>query len=76
MKCKRKLCYEESRLDEIDRRILRVLSNDARISNQKLSECVNLSPTPCWNRVRALESSGVIVEYVTILDQRPLVSIR
>ena len=62
----------EDRLDEIDRRILRVLSRDARISNQKLSECVNLSPTPCWNRVRALESSGVIAEYVTVLDQRAL----
>ena len=62
----------ENRLDEIDRRILRALSNDARISNQKLSESVNLSPTPCWNRVRALEGSGVIAEYVTILDQRAL----
>lgn len=59
-------------LDETDRRILRVLMNDARISNQKLSERVNLSPTPCWNRVRALEQSGVIAEYVTIIDAEAL----
>lgn len=44
---------KEEHLDEIDRRILRTLMNDARISNQKLSEAISLSPTPCWNRVRA-----------------------
>ena len=63
---------KEEGLDEIDRKILRTLIKDARISNQKLSECVHLSPTPCWNRVRALESSGVIAEYVTILNQEAL----
>ena len=63
---------KETRLDEIDRKILRALSNDARISNLRLSESVNLSSTPCWNRVRALEKSGVISEYVTIVDQREL----
>lgn len=63
---------KEDQLDEIDRRILRTLSRDARISNQKLAESVSLSPTPCWNRVRALENSGVIAEYVTILDQTSL----
>ena len=63
---------KEEQLDDIDRRILRALSRDARISNQKLAESVSLSPTPCWNRVRALENSGVIAEYVTILDQTSL----
>ncbi len=56
-------------MDEIDRRILRELCHDGRISNQKLAERVNLSPTPCWNRVRALENAKVITEYVAVLDQ-------
>src|ERR1035437_3784765 len=63
---------KEQGLDETDRKILRVLLNDARITNLQLSESVNLSATPCWNRVRALESSGVISKYVTVLDQQAL----
>ncbi|HCY61657.1 MAG TPA: AsnC family transcriptional regulator [Oxalobacteraceae bacterium] len=63
---------KEAQLDEIDRRILRELCHDGRISNQKLAERVNLSPTPCWNRVRALENAQVITEYVAVLDQRAL----
>ena len=59
-------------LDEIDRKILRTLSQDGRISNQKLAETVNLSPTPCWHRVRALEESGYVKGYVAVLDQRTL----
>jgi len=59
-------------LDEIDRKILRTLSRDGRISNQKLAETVNLSPTPCWHRVKALEESGHIDRYVAVLDQRAL----
>ena len=62
----------DGELDEIDRRILRTLSRDGRISNQKLAETVNLSPTPCWNRVRALEESGHISGYCAVLDQRTL----
>ena len=63
---------KDGTLDEIDRRILRTLSRDGRISNQKLAETVNLSPTPCWNRVRALEESGHISGYAAVLDQRTL----
>ena len=59
-------------LDEIDRKILRTLSKDGRISNQKLAETVSLSPTPCWHRVRALEETGHIQGYVAVLDQRTL----
>jgi Lrp/AsnC family leucine-responsive transcriptional regulator len=63
---------KEGVLDEIDRKILRTLSRDGRISNQKLAETVNLSPTPCWHRVRALEEAGHISGYVAVLDQRTL----
>jgi len=59
-------------LDEIDFRILRAMQFDARIANVELAQKVGLSPTPCWNRVKALEESGVIEKYVTILNHHAL----
>lgn len=55
-------------IDAIDRRILRLLQSDAKISNAELSRRVGLSPSPCLARVRALERSGVISRHVTLLD--------
>lgn len=60
---------KDGQVDDIDRRILRVLAKNGRVSNQRLAEQVNLSPTPCWNRVKALEEAGVISGYVAVLDQ-------
>jgi Lrp/AsnC family leucine-responsive transcriptional regulator len=59
-------------IDEIDRRILRELRQDGRVSNTKLAEKVGLSTTPCWNRVRALEESGMIEGYTALLSQTAL----
>jgi Lrp/AsnC family leucine-responsive transcriptional regulator len=59
-------------IDEIDRRILRELRLDGRLSNTKLAEKIGLSTTPCWNRVRALEDSGVIEGYTALLSQTAL----
>lgn len=55
-------------LDPTDLRILDRLQQDARISNVELAQAVNLSPSPCLARVRALEASGVIDRHVTLLD--------
>ena len=63
---------KDGHLDDIDRKILRLLAQDGRISNQRLAEQVNLSSTPCWNRVKALEDMGIISGYAAILDQRAL----
>ena len=54
--------------DEIDRRILKVIQEEARISNADLAGRVGLSPSPCWRRVRALEDAKVIRRYVTLVD--------
>nr|WP_315216610.1 Lrp/AsnC family transcriptional regulator [uncultured Duganella sp.] len=59
-------------IDEIDRRILRELRRDGRLSNTKLAEKVGLSTTPCWNRVRALEEGGMIEGYTALLSQTAL----
>jgi len=59
-------------LDRFDRRILQVLQEDGRISNQDLAERIGLSPSPCLRRVRALEESGLIIGYRALLDPRAL----
>ena len=59
-------------MDEIDYRILRELQFNARITNKELSTRVGLSTTPCWNRLRNLESSRIIQKYVAIYDERAL----
>jgi Lrp/AsnC family leucine-responsive transcriptional regulator len=61
---------KDGQLDEIDRHILRTLTRDGRISNQKLADTVKLSATPCWHRVKALEDAGYITGYAAVLDQR------
>ncbi|WP_428333226.1 Lrp/AsnC family transcriptional regulator [Novosphingobium sp.] len=55
-------------LDPIDRRILREVQHDGRVTNQDLSERVGLSPSPCLRRVRRLEADGVIARYVGLVD--------
>ena len=55
-------------MDEIDRKILAALQEDARITNAELADRVGLSAAPCLRRVRALEQSKVIRRYVTLID--------
>lgn len=59
-------------LDAIDRKILTLLQENARLANVDLAESVGLSPSPCLRRVRELEESGVIRRYVTLLDPVPI----
>jgi DNA-binding Lrp family transcriptional regulator len=55
-------------LDDTDFAILKLLQQNARITIKELSEKVHLSTTPVHERVRRLESNGVIKQYVAILD--------
>ena len=59
-------------IDDIDRRLLRLLQNDARMSITELAERVNLSATPCARRLKRLEDSGVITGYHTQTDAQKL----
>lgn len=54
--------------DATDRRILRVLKEDGRISNMDLADRVGLSPSPCLRRVRRLEEAGIIQGYTARID--------
>jgi Lrp/AsnC family leucine-responsive transcriptional regulator len=55
-------------VDKFDLAILRVLQEDARASLQDISKRVGLSPTPCWSRIKKMESEGVILGYTVRVD--------
>ncbi|MCV3270873.1 Lrp/AsnC family transcriptional regulator [Roseobacter sinensis] len=55
-------------LDEIDRKLLRLLQADANTPLDRLGEAVHLSRNACWRRIKALESAGIITGRVTVLD--------
>lgn len=52
-----------SRLDKIDRKILKNLQEDGRMTNVDLAKAVGISAPPCLRRVRALEEAGYIKSY-------------
>ncbi len=56
------------KLDDTDRRILRTLSRNGKISNLDLAERIGLSPSACLRRVQELERRGVIKGYRAVLD--------
>ncbi len=60
------------RLDAIDRRLLRELQADGRISFTDLAPRVGLTTSPCLERVRRMERAGVIKGYTALVDPRPL----
>jgi len=55
-------------LDTIDRRILRELQRDGRLTNHDLADRIGLSPSPCLRRTKRLEADGVLSRYVAIVD--------
>lgn len=59
-------------LDRFDRKILDLLQQEGRISNQDLAERIGLSASPCLRRVRALEEAGIIAGYRAHLDATSL----
>lgn len=61
-----------ARLDAIDRKILKELQADGRITNVDLAKRVGISAPPCLRRVRALEEAGYIRGYRALLDEKLL----
>lgn len=59
---------KQRRLDRTDRLILQALQADGRISNVALAKKVNLTATPCLERVRRLERDGYIAGYTALLN--------
>ena len=59
-------------LDDVDRRLLRALTADARIPNNALAEIVGIAPSTCLGRVRSLRERGVIRGYHADVDPAAL----
>ncbi len=57
-------------LDTIDVRILEALQEDAGRSVADIAEIVGLTPSPCWRRIRRLETEGIIKRRSVQLDRR------
>lgn len=56
------------KIDDTDIKILRQLQKNGKISIKELSEKINLSPTPIYDRIKRLEKIGVIRKYAALLD--------
>ncbi|GGH39616.1 transcriptional regulator, AsnC family [Cribrihabitans marinus] len=56
------------RLDDRDIAILATLCREGRIAKTQLAARVNLSPTPCWERMTRLEKAGLIRGYRAEID--------
>jgi len=59
-------------LDPVDRQILALLQDNARIPQAEIARTVGLAPSAVLERVRKLEARGVVRDYVTVLDPRAL----
>ena len=55
-------------MDRLDRKILRLLQEDATLAVADIAKKVGLSTTPCWRRIQKLEEDGVIKRRVALLD--------
>lgn len=59
-------------MDEVDLKILRALQAKPDMSNVDLAAAVGLSHTPCWRRVKRMETDGVIARRAVLFDPKQL----
>jgi|TARA_B100002003_G_scaffold30317_1_gene25306 Lrp/AsnC family transcriptional regulator len=59
-------------MNEIDKKILSLLQNNADMSIAELSKKVNLSPSPCWLRINKLYKRGYIKKKVAVIDRNKI----
>lgn len=58
----------QTKLDQKDLAILKLLQQNARITVKEISDKVNLSTTPVYERIKRMEETGVIKQYATLVD--------
>lgn len=59
-------------LSPTDMKILKLLQDDARVTNQVLAEKIGMSASPCWRKVRKLEEDEVIQGYRAVLNRKKI----
>lgn len=55
-------------MDDMDRKILRLLQEDSSISVSDIARTVGLSASPCWKRINRMQAEGLIKRQVAVLD--------
>ena len=55
-------------IDELDKKILKALNKNARMSFRKLAKEIKISPTTFYNKIKKLENSGVLKGYIPLID--------
>ena len=63
---------QKVRIDNLDRKILRLLQSDASLSAASIGEAVGLSQSPCWRRIQRLRDDGLIQGQVMRFDRKKL----
>ena len=61
-----------AQMDELDRKILGVLQEDASQSLDEIARAVGSSKTPVWNRIKRMRETGVILRQTALLDAEAL----
>lgn len=59
-------------LDSYERKILRLLQQDASLSTAAIAEAVGLSSSPCWRRIDRMEKEGIIRRRVALVDRHKI----
>ena len=67
-----KIMKKNNALNDIDKKILSVLQENADLPISELSKKVNLSATPCWARINKLYKQGFITKKVAVVDRLKL----
>ena len=62
------------KIDEVDRKLIELLQEDAKLSINTMAAALNLTKTPVYERIKRLEREGVISKYVAIIDQAKISS--
>ena len=64
------------KLDDLDKKILRELQNDASVPIEQLGDRIGLSRNACWRRIKLLEEAGVIRKRVALASPESVSPIR
>jgi DNA-binding Lrp family transcriptional regulator len=59
-------------MDETDRKLIDLLQTDSRLPHAQMAERLNISPSACWRRVKALEDTGVITRYAAVVAPKAM----
>ncbi len=59
-------------IDLVDRKILNLVQQDAKISHKEISKRLHLTRTPVFERIKKLERKGIIQRYITLLNPKKI----